>query len=121
MPTYSDRAKRGGSGSPAVADKLTPEEAESLKAMYDEELLGHCGGHVSGVHPSPVGWKEFKEYAEAKEVGELGVFQAATFLNWLFVLELWSIFHDELDLDGNGHLDAQELTLALNKAGTLAI
>ena len=34
-------------------------------------------------------------------------------------LELWSIFHDELDLDGNGHLDAQELAVALSKAGRL--
>ena len=32
-------------------------------------------------------------------------------------LELWSIFHDELDLDGNGHLDAEELAVALSKAG----
>ena len=31
--------------------------------------------------------------------------------------ELWHIFHDELDLDGNGHLDAEELTSALYKAG----
>ena len=31
--------------------------------------------------------------------------------------ELWHIFHDELDLDGNGHLDAEELSTALGKAG----
>lgn len=31
--------------------------------------------------------------------------------------ELWHIFHDELDLDSNGHLDAEELTSALYKAG----
>jgi hypothetical protein len=31
--------------------------------------------------------------------------------------ELWSIFHDELDLDGNGHLDAEELAIALSEAG----
>ncbi|KAF9464486.1 mitochondrial carrier domain-containing protein [Collybia nuda] len=80
-------------------DELTVEKAETLKAMYDEELLGHCGGHDSGSQPGQIGWKEFKVYAEAKEV------------------ELWSIFHDELDLDGNGHLDARELTLALSKAG----
>lgn len=36
-------------------------------------------------------------------------------------LELWSIFHDELDLDGNGHLDAQELALALGKAGEIHV
>lgn len=40
------------------------------------------------------------QYAEAKEA------------------ELWSIFHDELDLDGNGRLDAYELRTALAKAGT---
>ena len=33
------------------------------------------------------------------------------------VIELWRIFHDELDLDGNGHLDADELASALQKAG----
>lgn len=31
--------------------------------------------------------------------------------------ELWHIFHDELDLDENGHLDAEELGSALKKAG----
>lgn len=31
--------------------------------------------------------------------------------------ELWSIFHNELDLDGNGRLDAAELGTALRKAG----
>ena len=34
-------------------------------------------------------------------------------------VELWTIFHDELDLDGNGHLDATEWSAALAKAGTL--
>jgi hypothetical protein len=33
--------------------------------------------------------------------------------------ELWHIFHNELDLDSNGHLDAEELTVALQKAGEL--
>lgn len=31
--------------------------------------------------------------------------------------ELWDIFHNELDLDSNGQLDAEELTVALRKAG----
>ena len=34
-------------------------------------------------------------------------------------LELWTIFHDELDLDGNGHLDAGELAIALSHAGMI--
>ncbi|KAF8897599.1 mitochondrial carrier domain-containing protein [Infundibulicybe gibba] len=67
--------------------------------MYEDELLGRCGGHSSGLRPGHIGWKEFKEYAEAKEI------------------ELWSIFHNELDLDGNGHLDSRELALALSRAG----
>jgi hypothetical protein len=36
--------------------------------MYENELLGHCRGRSSAL--GQVGWKEFKEYAEAKEVGE---------------------------------------------------
>jgi hypothetical protein len=48
-------------------DRLTREKAEGLKMLYDRELLGHCG-HSSDL--SQIGWKEFKEYAEAKEIGE---------------------------------------------------
>ncbi|KAL0576914.1 hypothetical protein V5O48_005060 [Marasmius crinis-equi] len=81
------------------------EKAETLRAEYEHELLGRCAV-ASGSTPTgkmathtPIEWKEFKEYAEAKEV------------------ELWGIFHDELDLDGNGRLDAQELDMALRKSG----
>ena len=35
----------------------------------------------------------------------------------LLLSELWHIFHHELDLDGNGHIDAEELASALYKAG----
>ncbi|KAJ6598997.1 mitochondrial carrier [Mycena vulgaris] len=79
---------------------LTPEAAQRLITMYEKELLRKCGGHSSSTSPmGGIGWKEFREYAEAKET------------------ELWQIFHNELDLDGNGHLDAQELSLALTKVG----
>ncbi|KAF4575014.1 hypothetical protein EYR36_006369 [Pleurotus pulmonarius] len=71
---------------------VTPERAKDLEALYESELLGICGG-------GELRWTEFKKYALAKEA------------------ELWTIFHDELDLDGNGHLDSQELDLALRKAG----
>ncbi|KII95124.1 hypothetical protein PLICRDRAFT_202930 [Plicaturopsis crispa FD-325 SS-3] len=84
---------------PAGESSLTPEQAQILKNMYDNELLGSCGENSAGSPPGHIGWKEFRRYAEAKEV------------------ELWSLFHDELDLDGNGHLDADELALALSKAG----
>ncbi|KAI0068778.1 mitochondrial carrier [Artomyces pyxidatus] len=75
---------------------LTPERARRIRKEYERELVGNCGpGEPSGR----IGWKAFKDYAEAKEV------------------ELWKIFHDELDLDNNGHLDADELAVALQKAG----
>lgn len=72
---------------------LTPESARQMRKTYERELMGRCksSGHIE--------WKEFKKYAEDKEA------------------ELWNIFHNELDLDSNGHLDAEELTVALRKAG----
>ncbi|KAJ7904587.1 mitochondrial carrier [Mycena olivaceomarginata] len=79
---------------------ITPEAAQRLITMYENELLRKCGGHSSSTSPmGGIEWKEFKSYAMAKET------------------ELWGIFHDELDLDGNGHLDANELSAALTKVG----
>ncbi|ELU37788.1 carrier protein [Rhizoctonia solani AG-1 IA] len=85
----------------AHVDDLTPERATQLRKMYDDELLGRCR-HPTSVrdvdpHALEVDWSGFISYANAKE--------------------LWTIFHDELDLDGNGHLDAGELDTALSKAG----
>ncbi|KAI0750724.1 mitochondrial carrier [Daedaleopsis nitida] len=78
---------------------LTAESARELDEMYEDELLGRCGVHMRGPFSRRVSWPEFEKYADAKEA------------------ELWHIFHDDLDLDGNGHLEADELLLALEKAG----
>ncbi|TRM67766.1 mitochondrial carrier domain-containing protein [Schizophyllum amplum] len=78
-------------GQPVDEQSWTPERAQRLKSKYDAELYRRCGGHI--------GWRAFKEYAESKEE------------------ELWAVFHEQLDLDGNGHLDAAELNYALRKAG----
>lgn len=59
---------------------LTPEKAESLKAMYDSELLDHCSTPASGSRPSRIGWREFKNYSEAKEIGEFLLFLGIAFL-----------------------------------------
>jgi len=54
----------------AVADdRLTHVKAEGLWAMYDEELMGHCGALPSTEARRDIPWRQFKEYAEAKEVG----------------------------------------------------
>jgi solute carrier family 25 (mitochondrial phosphate transporter), member 23/24/25/41 len=50
---------------------LTLQKAQRLKTMYEDELLGRCGGHVVGPSPGHIRWKDFKKYAEAKEVGML--------------------------------------------------
>ncbi|KAH7914187.1 mitochondrial carrier [Hygrophoropsis aurantiaca] len=78
---------------------LTRDRAEEMKRVYEDELIGRCVGHAANERPNHIRWTEFRRYAESKEA------------------ELWSIFHDELDLDGNGHLDAEELSVALGKAG----
>ncbi|KAH9966105.1 mitochondrial carrier [Russula dissimulans] len=90
---HADVASSPVVGTSASGTALTPEGARQMRKMYERELMGRCksSGHVE--------WKEFKKYAEEKET------------------ELWNIFHNELDLDSNGHLDAEELTVALQKAG----
>ncbi|KAG8966447.1 hypothetical protein FRC03_011985 [Tulasnella sp. 419] len=82
-------AKTGESSKPVDYSKLTKERAESLKKMYQDELFDHGSEDFNS----------FVSYADRKEA------------------ELWSVFHDQLDLDGNGHLDEMELYYALNKAG----
>ncbi|KAF7301731.1 Mitochondrial carrier protein [Mycena indigotica] len=94
---YSTDAGPTNPQSAALQDTIDPETAQQLISAYEKELIRKCGGHSSGT--APIEWKEFRRYAEAKET------------------ELWHIFHDELDLDGNGKLDAQELRSALGKVG----
>ncbi|KAG8218571.1 mitochondrial carrier, partial [Butyriboletus roseoflavus] len=83
----------------SFGEPLTPEKAENMRRVYEDELRRRCGGHTSSRRPTHISWPEFQVYAEAKEA------------------ELWCIFHDELDLDGNGHLDSEELRIALKNAG----
>ncbi|EJD53461.1 mitochondrial carrier [Auricularia subglabra TFB-10046 SS5] len=78
----------------AAGAAVTPERARTLKGVYDRELLRLVRGRGGRLE-----WEDFLRYANEKE------------------RELWHIFHDELDLDGNGHLDATELRIALSHAG----
>lgn len=93
---------------------LTLESARQMRRTYERELMGRCKstGHIE--------WKEFKKYAEDKEAGQYTPEYISLTTRGLIDgcnEELWNIFHNELDLDSNGHLDADELTVALRKAG----
>ena len=62
-------------GSIGTTDTIfTREKAERLRDIYDDELQDKCGNghgssHTRGPKP-PIPWKDFYQYAQAKEVGE---------------------------------------------------
>lgn len=86
------------------SNTLSPdaERARKLKQIYRNELMKRVATG-KGEAPKTIQWREFLAYADQKE------------------LELWDVFHKELDLDGNGRLDAHELRSALAKAGQYLI
>lgn len=95
---------QGTATADAAANPTEEERARKLKDLYRNELYRRCST-TDPTKPSsskPVEWSEFIKYADEKEE------------------ELFRVFHDELDLDGNGRLDATELRAALAKAGMLA-
>jgi solute carrier family 25 phosphate transporter 23/24/25/41 len=110
--TVSEHDERG-----PVADhaNMNPERAERLRVMYEDELMRRCGGTATEGTKS-VDWKDFLEYADKKEAGKWKSITIRLSLT-SFPIELWSLFHQELDLDNNGHLDAEELAEALGNAG----
>jgi len=59
-----------GCTKPLEPKGMTYEKAESIRAMYDDELLVRCRGSKDREGVQRVKWGEFKEYAEAKEVGK---------------------------------------------------
>ena len=66
----ADRGTRAQKTLPATGtSNLTPEAAEKLSEMYDEELLGSCKTSHSVTDAHPIGWKPFVAYAKAKEAG----------------------------------------------------
>lgn len=99
--TNADQNLHRTASSDPAATPTDEERARRLRDLYRNELYRRC----STADPSkpssskPVEWSEFLKYADEKEE------------------ELFRVFHNELDLDGNGHLDATELRAALAKAG----
>lgn len=56
---------------PLGPNGITYERAETLRAMYDDELLVLCKGSKDRVKAQRVSWEEFKRYAKVKEAGRL--------------------------------------------------
>jgi len=65
--TDSDAVENAGPDAPTYtvgsSTALTPESARRMRKTYERELMGRCksSGHIE--------WKEFKKYAEDKEIG----------------------------------------------------
>lgn len=52
-------------------ESLTPENAENMRRLYEDELLRRCcGGHISSQRPTHIPWPKFRDYAETKEAGQ---------------------------------------------------
>lgn len=67
LPDHEEHSRLDASKAKA-SDPLTPARAKELEKDYESELMGRCHGHM-GLLRGHIGWKEFKRYAEAKEVG----------------------------------------------------
>lgn len=55
-----------------TAGEVETTKAEQLRTVYEKEFVGRVGGHAApaGSHRIvDIEWKDFKKYAEAKEVG----------------------------------------------------
>lgn len=84
LPQPKQRPSNDKTPKPLGPDGLTYEKAESLRAMYDRELLVNCKGPKDGGSAQRIGWEEFKEYAKAKEAGTLSIyfFHSITLFNF---------------------------------------
>ena len=58
----------GTTSSSSVIDEITHEDARKLEKIYEDELLRKCA-QESGSSTVFVTWKDFLEYADAKELG----------------------------------------------------
>jgi len=76
-------------------------------------LMTRCIAYLLSSRSNSVRWKEFEAYAGRgeQETRHLAPKGSSRFR------ELWTVFHNALDLHGDGHLCAEELATTLNIAG----
>lgn len=60
--------ERTAGGAGKGSEPLTPARAKELEKAYESELMGRCHGQLGSLRRH-IAWKEFKRYAESKEVG----------------------------------------------------
>lgn len=111
-PTEAQRMRLPGQDTPTA---LSPERAERLRTLYQEELVKRCGEN----RPDALLWGGADDLlpGEGEEVREKGV-SWKSFRKYLWDQErqLWDMFQ-ELDRNGDGVLDVDEIGMALNRAG----
>lgn len=71
LPEIPETPSKSQSTQSMTSIEISAEEAESLKATYDNELFLRCASPASGSRPRHIEWTAFKKYAEAKETGKV--------------------------------------------------
>lgn len=110
-PTEAQRMRLPGQDTPTA---LSPERAERLRTLYQEELVKRCGEN----RPDALLWGGADDLQPGDgEVREKGVsWKAFRRYLWDQERQLWDMFQ-ELDRNGDGVLDVDEIGIALNRAG----
>ncbi|RSH94259.1 hypothetical protein EHS25_004062 [Saitozyma podzolica] len=109
-PTALQRMKLPGQDTTTA---LSPERAERLRKLYEEELVRR----VKEKRPEARLWGGADDQPHFKSTQEKGIaFEDFRRFLWDQERELWDIFQ-ELDKNGDGRLDASEMRAALSRSG----
>ncbi|GFZ43000.1 Uncharacterized mitochondrial carrier [Saitozyma sp. JCM 24511] len=109
-PTALQRMKLPGQDTTTA---LSPERAERLRKLYEEELVRR----VKEKRPEARLWGGADDQPHIKTTQEKGIaFEDFRRFLWDQERELWDIFQ-ELDKNGDGRLDASEMRAALARSG----
>ncbi|KAK4688162.1 hypothetical protein P7C73_g1947, partial [Tremellales sp. Uapishka_1] len=109
-PSPTAKMKLPGQG---TMEALSPERAERLRRLYEEEL----SKRLQEARPHASLWGGADDLEPEKKIqGQKVVWQDFRRFLWDQEKELWDIFQD-LDANGDGRLDSDELKTALGRSG----
>ncbi|KAL7414439.1 mitochondrial carrier domain-containing protein [Mrakia frigida] len=104
--------------SPGLSSTLSPERAEALLSLYQQELVRRCTSEPSNPHAREFAGEGLgpwdREQGEPKKEKVVDWKQFRTYL-WEKEAELWNAFH-AMDQNHDGRLDVGDMSAALSKA-----